>query len=88
MISNSLLFPAALLSFTLLLQDFLQRQGMDWEKVRQAGILSGGFWEFWHMYKRGGSTATGNSTPVHMLLAYHDMYNHVTVQKRNRVTVS
>jgi hypothetical protein len=26
--------------------------------------------------------ATGNSTPVHMLLAYHDMYNHVTVQKK------
>jgi hypothetical protein len=42
------LFPAALLSFTLLLSDFLQRRGMDWEIVHQAGVLFGDFWEFWH----------------------------------------
>ncbi len=47
LVISSVLFPAALLSFTLLLHDFLQRRGMDWEKVRQAGILSGNFWELW-----------------------------------------
>jgi hypothetical protein len=44
-----ILFSAALLSFTLLLHDFLQRRGMDWEKVCQADILYGDFWEFWHI---------------------------------------
>jgi hypothetical protein len=35
---SSVLLPAALLSFTLLLNDFLQRQGMDWEKVHYAKL--------------------------------------------------
>jgi hypothetical protein len=78
---SSVLFPAALLSFTLLLNDLLQRQGMDWETVCQAGVLSGNFWEFWHT-KGEGFTATGKSTPVHMLLACHDMYNRMTVPKK------
>jgi hypothetical protein len=44
---SSVLFPAAVLSFTLLLHDFLHRRRMDWEKVCGAGILCGNFWEFW-----------------------------------------
>ncbi len=27
--------------------------------------------------------ASGNSTPVHMLLVYHDMYNCVTIYKKD-----
>jgi hypothetical protein len=50
---SSILFPAALLSFTLLLHDFLQRRGMDWEQVCQAGVLFGNFWEFWHTKREG-----------------------------------
>jgi hypothetical protein len=44
---SGILFPAALLSFTLLLYGFLRRRVEEWEKVRQTGVLKDYFREFW-----------------------------------------
>ena len=42
------LFPAALLSFTLSLLGFLGRRAEEWEKVCRTGVLKDDFREFWH----------------------------------------
>ncbi len=75
--------PTLFHSFTL--YDFHKGEVGIEKKVRQAGVLFGNFWEFWRT-KGDGSTATGKSMPVHMLQAYHDMCNHVTLKKTKCVT--
>jgi hypothetical protein len=37
---SGILFPPALLSFTLLLFGFLRRRVEEWEKVRRTGVFS------------------------------------------------
>jgi len=75
---SGVLFPPALLSFTLLLFGFLRRRVEEWEKVRLTGVLLADFREFWRT-KADGSTAIGKSTPVHVLLAYHSRDVRISV---------
>ena len=75
---SGLLFPAVLLSFTLLLYSFLQRRVEEWEKVRRTGVLKDDFWEFWRT-KADGFTAIGKSTPVHVYWRTVLCVNHVTI---------
>jgi hypothetical protein len=44
---SRVLFPAALISFTLLLYGFLQRRVEEWDKAPRTGVILANFWEFW-----------------------------------------
>ncbi len=75
---SGILFPAALLSFTHLLYDFHKGEveiGKKYAELAYFSAISGNS----GVQKGDGSTASGKSKPVHMLLAYHDMCNHVTI---------
>jgi hypothetical protein len=46
LVISGVLFSSSLLSFTLLLHDFLRRL-KEWEKVHRTGVPFTDFWEFW-----------------------------------------
>jgi hypothetical protein len=59
-IISSVLFPAALPSFTLLLYGFLRRRVEEWDKVHRTGVLQDDFRKFWRT-KADGLNGSGTN---------------------------